>query len=56
MAVDFVTRYSEKVGKRVHRIKVVGSRNSVIVNDEELAAIADYADSILDVDFVEVED
>lgn len=48
MKVGIDTRLSDVAGKRVHRIKVEGTRNSIIVNDEELAYIADYAIDLLD--------
>lgn len=48
MKVGIYTRDSEVAGKRVHRIKVEGTKNSIIVNDEELAHIANYAIDLLD--------
>lgn len=48
MKVGIYTRNSEIAGKRVHRIKVEGTKNSIIVNDEELAYITNYGINLLD--------
>lgn len=54
MKASINTRYSDRAGKYVHRIKIEGTKNSIIVNDEELAFIANYAiDHLEDFEVVE---